>query len=468
MGEFSQYSVANWKENAKWFNIKFLADVYGNDKETEMVSDSYAEHVKTVLTKLHLPTNKLRHLECGAGTKELDACEVNEQEIRRMGQWNQTVYDQSYLSKLPMAAMKSLAGFTTANGMYYNPCTVVMPSLELLKMTAIGSWSFDMLDALENEEEEKPTAIACLNWFNQLCVVFLQDLAAMFHLYPDRKDSALFRWTPVLSTPEFKEFQVQMAEALSSEQSPLDASLEKVLPDVFTRFQGVDDKMSSLVDRKVEAVVSHIDSGFQPLRQDQSDFLRESYSAIAASLINTGVAMMGCANPPNSPGASKASGKDLYAGSPVVTSPDPSPDPQQQREKEPATRSPHATFVLRAKHNTLADVWNEWFGQAEFTDGFGGVAGRNSRFGGKWRKEAQCLDASQYSRTQRLVKAITQQSTERKVQPEEIVAEWESLFQESNRSLATFVRALQNLNYIGKRKTRRCHTLVNLLRNSKR
>jgi Centromere DNA-binding protein complex CBF3 subunit, domain 2 len=87
-----------------------VLDMYGSNKEAEMVSDSYADSVKAVLTKLHLPTNKLRHLGRGAGTKELDGHEVNEQEIRQMGQWNQTVYDQSYSSKLPMAAMRKFGG----------------------------------------------------------------------------------------------------------------------------------------------------------------------------------------------------------------------------------------------------------------------------------------------------------------------------------------------------------------------
>jgi hypothetical protein len=81
-------TLDNWKDNSKWFDVKFLVDVHGVDKMAEMVSDGYADHVKAVLTKLALPTNKLRHLGRGAGTKELDGNEVNEQEIHRMGQWN--------------------------------------------------------------------------------------------------------------------------------------------------------------------------------------------------------------------------------------------------------------------------------------------------------------------------------------------------------------------------------------------
>jgi Centromere DNA-binding protein complex CBF3 subunit, domain 2 len=237
-----------------------------NDKEQEMVSDGYTDHIRGLLSKLHLPTNKLRHLGRGTGTKELDGNEVNEQEIRRMGQWNQSVYDQSYSSKLPIAAMRSLAGFTTANGMYYNPRTAVMPSDELLRMTPIGAWSFDMLSQLENDTTaDKPTATACLHWFKHLCVVFLQDLAAMSFLFPDCcKACALFCWMPVLQTSEFEKVMEEMKVSLGNEVDSLDASMEKVLPGVFMRFHGVDDKMDTVV-RKVDGIYEHITKEIQSI-----------------------------------------------------------------------------------------------------------------------------------------------------------------------------------------------------------
>jgi hypothetical protein len=142
-------------------------------------------------------------------------------------------------------------------------------------MTPIGSWSFDMLGALENEPKDKLTAIACLKWFNQLCIVFQQDAAAMFHLFPERKESAFFWWTNVLQTPEFEAFEKEMSAALSNQECPLDASLENVLPGVFTRFQGVDERMSA-IQQKLDGIYEQIDLGFNSIRQDQSDFLRES------------------------------------------------------------------------------------------------------------------------------------------------------------------------------------------------
>ena len=204
-GEFGSMSLEDWCDNSKWFNKKFLDDVKGSDYESEMVSDSYADHVKAILLRLGLPTNKLRHLGRGCGTKMLDFEEVSEDLIRRMGQWNQSVYDQSYSSKLPMEAMRCLAGFGGYKKSYFNTRTCIKPSIELQKMTAIGKWCFDMRDQVEGKEDEiKPTALACLNWFCMLVEVFLQDVAAMFALHPEREDCALTRQMPLLQTPEFK------------------------------------------------------------------------------------------------------------------------------------------------------------------------------------------------------------------------------------------------------------------------
>jgi hypothetical protein len=88
----------------------------------------------------------------------------------------------------------------------------MIPPDELLRMTPIGSWSFSMLEQLENEEVHKPTAIACLKWFNELSCVFLQDVAAMIYYHPEREQSALFRSMPRLQTPEFLAYKQVMAE----------------------------------------------------------------------------------------------------------------------------------------------------------------------------------------------------------------------------------------------------------------
>jgi hypothetical protein len=192
--EFMDFTADDWKDNSFWFDIKFLVDINSSDNTKEMSSDTYSEHVKSVLRRLNLPTNKLCHLGRNVGSKWLDLMEVCAEEIRRMGQWNCTVYDNSYSSKLPMNAMRNLAGYNTANGLYFNTRTTVMPSQELCEMTPLGSFSYGMLRELVDLDlvGTHQTAYETLRFFCDLSVIFLQDAAAMMLLHPERATHQLF------------------------------------------------------------------------------------------------------------------------------------------------------------------------------------------------------------------------------------------------------------------------------------
>ena len=48
------------------------------------------------LTALGLPANKVLHLGRNIGAKWLDCVEVDAAEVKRMGQWNQSIYEKAY------------------------------------------------------------------------------------------------------------------------------------------------------------------------------------------------------------------------------------------------------------------------------------------------------------------------------------------------------------------------------------
>jgi Centromere DNA-binding protein complex CBF3 subunit, domain 2 len=205
--EFKDMTVEDWMDNKSWFDIKFLVDINGADNTKGMCSDTYSEHVKRVLKRLNLPTNKLCHLGRNVGSKWLDLMEVNAEEIRRMGQWNNTVYDNSYSSKLPMNVMRNLAGYNSSNGLYYNTRTTVMPSQALCKMTPLGSFAYRALNELVKTDLEgkHQTAYETLRFFCDLSVIFLQDAAAMLLLHPDRGGHQMYDMACFASS----EFQVR-------------------------------------------------------------------------------------------------------------------------------------------------------------------------------------------------------------------------------------------------------------------
>jgi hypothetical protein len=197
-------TLEDWLDNATWFDIKFLVDINGSDYTQELTNDSYSTAIKKVLTRLNLPTNKLLHLGRNCGTKALDMNKVPGEDVRRMGQWNCSVYDNSYSSKIPMKAIRNLAGYNTTTGMYFNTRTTVMPPQALLNATPIGCWSYSMLDQLTayDVNGKHPTAFKTLRFFCDLSVIYLQDAAAMILLHPERKSHPVFD-LPLFATTEF-------------------------------------------------------------------------------------------------------------------------------------------------------------------------------------------------------------------------------------------------------------------------
>jgi Transcriptional activator of glycolytic enzymes len=106
------------------------------------------------------------------------------------------------------------------------------------------------------------------------------------------------------------------------------------------------------------------------------------------------------------------------------------------------------------KHTTLIALWNEWNGLEEYSNVFGGVAGREKTFGPKWRNRGM-VNMQHFSRTKRIVEAIRERSTSKQISPLEVVAEWEHHFQTiSNCSVSNFVKALKQLGCIKERAPR--------------
>ena len=201
--EFSNLTVDDWLNNSTWFDIKLLADTHAPDKTKEMGSDSYGRHIAQVLKRLQLPGNKLLHLGRNIGARILDLLDEEDEAIRKMGQWNPSVYDTSYSSKLPMGPMRKLAGYHGNTKLYFNTRTSVEPPMCLLQSTPIGQWIYNIHDAVMADPRigDHPTTMYVLRFFLQLNTVFIQDATAMVVLHPERMDHPIYRELALFSTP---------------------------------------------------------------------------------------------------------------------------------------------------------------------------------------------------------------------------------------------------------------------------
>lgn len=196
--EFTDFTVDDWLDNSKWFDVKLLVDTNSNDYTREMKYDSYGSHLKKILVLLSLAIGKLLHLGRNIGSKILDLLEEESEAIRRMGQWNPSVFDNSYSSKLPLSPIRKLAGFDGDSKIYFLTRGTVMTEMEYLKyQTPIGKWAYTALEgvteaAVRAGNGKHQTAFQVLKFLTVLNECFLQDAAAMMVLHPERANHPIF------------------------------------------------------------------------------------------------------------------------------------------------------------------------------------------------------------------------------------------------------------------------------------
>jgi hypothetical protein len=92
-------------------------------------NNSYGKGIKQVLTALGIFACHIVHLGQNLGAKLLEMLEEDSEEIRKMGNWNPSIQDVSYLTKLPMKPICNLTSCQKAGGMYYNKRMVVEPPI---------------------------------------------------------------------------------------------------------------------------------------------------------------------------------------------------------------------------------------------------------------------------------------------------------------------------------------------------
>jgi hypothetical protein len=205
--EFDDFVLSDWLDNSKWFDVKLLVDPSGGQFDKPMSNDSYAKSIKAVLFALGIAALHLVHLGRNLGPKILEMLEEESDSIRQLGNWNPSMQDASYSTKLPMRPIRKLAGFVHANGMHYNPRTMVEVPEELARLTPIGGWALDAFFNVEAAISEqglpKFTAYNVLKFLVDLNKVFLQDAATIMIQHPERVCNPLFR-LDVFHSSEFE------------------------------------------------------------------------------------------------------------------------------------------------------------------------------------------------------------------------------------------------------------------------
>ena len=392
------------------------------------------------------------------GAKLLEFLEENDEAIRKMGQWNPSVFDNSYSSKLPMGPMRKLAGFHGSHSMYFNTRTSVEVPAFLLRATPLG-WVYDTYAAVMEDprSQTQHTAPFVLRFFMKLNQVMLQDAAAMQLMHSDRCSHPFFESLVVFQTKEFDDFKQSMMVALESEKCPLDASLEKVMPGVHQWHQVTNDSINGLsrnmIDFKSElkGEMENLFSTLITTKEDTKMDLAKVHMSIAMQLMQGGVGEVNSASQSN-----EMSNLLLTSPQPTMRSPQGTTISPDDTTVDPAELDANRLFRMKPKHSSLMGVIKEWYGLDEFADGFGGVQGRIDRYKSttKWRKNCM-IHPQHFSRTMRTVKAVEVYAKQEHIDNIAAAEQLEEQFAKCDKGVAAFVAWAQGYGLLPKRASRK-------------
>ena len=125
-----------------------------------------------------------------------------------------------------------------ADGLHFNPRVTLIPPIELQKMIcpwldiAFKSFKSDLLS------DERATARHFLEYMLRLRIIILQDAAAILSTDPPRHSHPIFQFD-VFNNSMFQTYYNSMKKLLLESESPVNSSLETVIPGMNTRLTGI-------------------------------------------------------------------------------------------------------------------------------------------------------------------------------------------------------------------------------------
>ena len=203
------------------------------------------------------------------------------------GNWDRDVQESRYSAKVPISAIRCMAGFEVSDG-YWLPRgnlevpedvkNLVWPWLDSAEDFTLGYTEEDVGDDDDRPPPEHPTAMEFLRFLKFLRTVFIQDMAAMICLLQSSEDPRakkrlshdLFCRFPMFSSPLFWSFTESMREHLLEENDinndPSVVLIDRCLPGLNKRFDQVADGVV-----KLERSMEEVNTQLQEEQMNQAD-----------------------------------------------------------------------------------------------------------------------------------------------------------------------------------------------------
>jgi hypothetical protein len=117
----------DFSKNSDWFNIKLCTDCRTQNNTTGLNDKTYYKSIKSACEKLSIPSKHFIHFgrSCGSVLAELE--ELDGYNINDLGNWNVDTRRDVYSAKLPMKAMRVMAGHSEQKGSVFVARDQVIP-----------------------------------------------------------------------------------------------------------------------------------------------------------------------------------------------------------------------------------------------------------------------------------------------------------------------------------------------------
>lgn len=247
--EVDSFPLENWLDNSTWFDIKLLVDAarHDADRTKEMNPNAYARPVKETMDITGTISRHFCHVGRNLGARILESYDVEGDKIRQLGNWNPSIQESYYSTKLPWEPMRKMGGWG-AN--YYNPRATVNIPPSLLIKTPFGVFYEKHLPFLQDQQHgiNNPTALKFCELMVDVAGVFLQDMAALCIEDPQRMQGHPLYNLPCFQCREWtvsrlvKSFFLSLDWARVSHQSPSELGISRDHANDFVNRRQIGDK----------------------------------------------------------------------------------------------------------------------------------------------------------------------------------------------------------------------------------
>jgi len=214
-----------------WYNILLFSSNTDNLKACSY--NSYLTSINEAFSACSITSRKKTHAGRKGGANIAEMGGVPDNQIERMGRWNNQSMENVYLINLPRDALKVLAGYKI-NSLSCKPTRELQTppnDLELLIFPQLEELS-DRLIVEENKDIATWNFIGVMKYFR---TVILQDAAALHRDYPDH----IVLKHRIFQSRSFTQFAQSMTVHEESVIQPEEVQFRNLLPGFLERLSGM-------------------------------------------------------------------------------------------------------------------------------------------------------------------------------------------------------------------------------------